>query len=147
MFGCDMHKANTSLQLLQAFQDAALGSEQFKLRLLELVARSVHCIATSIDKLAAKSHQGNIQEAIDYVYYPMGCDSDGEDNGKKKGLRGLPAFENLFFNVQYRNTKEYPFGPSDMAGYWAEDRIFGGVVLFDRGESGNEVCFAALLIF
>lgn len=25
-----------------------------------------------------------------------------------------------------------------MAGYWAEMRIFGGIVLFDRGESENE---------
>lgn len=26
-----------------------------------------------------------------------------------------------------------------MAGYWAEDVIFGGIVLFGRGESGTGV--------
>jgi hypothetical protein len=26
-----------------------------------------------------------------------------------------------------------------MVGYWAEDRIFGGVVLFGRGETGTGV--------
>jgi hypothetical protein len=35
---------------------------------------------------------------------------------------------------------QYPDGLADVAGYWAEDRIFGGVVLFDRGDSGYEVC-------
>jgi hypothetical protein len=34
---------------------------------------------------------------------------------------------------------QYPEGIADMVGYWAKDRILGGVVLFDRGESGNEV--------
>ncbi|KAK3897432.1 hypothetical protein C8A05DRAFT_39023, partial [Staphylotrichum tortipilum] len=27
-----------------------------------------------------------------------------------------------------------------MVGYWAEARILGGVVLFDRGASGHEEC-------
>lgn len=33
----------------------------------------------------------------------------------------------------------YPNGLADVVGYWAEARIFGGVVLFDRGESELEV--------
>ncbi|KAG8156838.1 hypothetical protein KVR01_013251 [Diaporthe batatas] len=32
----------------------------------------------------------------------------------------------------------YPAGIADVVGYWAEARIFGGVVVFDRGPSGVE---------
>lgn len=39
----------------------------------------------------------------------------------------------------YDDPKQYPDGNADVAGYWAEDQIFGGIVLFDRGESGTEV--------
>jgi hypothetical protein len=49
----------------------------------------------------------------------------------------------LFFHVDYMDHRQYPNGLADMAGYWAEDRIFGGVVLFDRGDSGYEVCDVA----
>ncbi|KAB5578811.1 hypothetical protein GE09DRAFT_1091117, partial [Coniochaeta sp. 2T2.1] len=34
--------------------------------------------------------------------------------------------------------EQYPDGLADVAGYWAEDLIFGGIVLFDGGESGLE---------
>ncbi|KAK3185697.1 hypothetical protein K4F52_005562 [Lecanicillium sp. MT-2017a] len=44
----------------------------------------------------------------------------------------------MFNHYQYTDHEQYPRGPADMAGYWLEDRIFGGVVLFDRGESGKE---------
>ncbi|KAK4129827.1 hypothetical protein N657DRAFT_630627 [Parathielavia appendiculata] len=33
---------------------------------------------------------------------------------------------------------QYPNGVADMVRYWAGARIFGGVVLFDRGPSGTE---------
>jgi hypothetical protein len=41
----------------------------------------------------------------------------------------------------YTDTKQYPRGVADVAGYWAEDLIFGGVVLFGRGESGTGVSY------
>lgn len=101
-----------------------------------MIARGVHSIATSLDMRANKLHQGNIAEAIAYqtVKEPF-----YEDNARWVP-QTLEAFPHLFFNVGYMNNKQYPFGIADMAGYWAEDRIFGGVVLFDRGESGKEVC-------
>jgi hypothetical protein len=33
--------------------------------------------------------------------------------------------------------ENYPNDAADMAGYWAEARIIGGVVLFDRRPDGN----------
>lgn len=102
---------------------------------MELVARSIHCIATSIDKLAEKAHVGDIREAIEFVQ-PGRVVQMGERTIQMASAR---PFEHLFFNRNYMNVKDYPFGISNMAGYWAEDRIFGGVVLFDRGDSGKEV--------
>lgn len=43
------------------------------------------------------------------------------------------------FHSSYQNWKQYPHGLADLVGYWAEYRLFGGVVLFDRGESGSAV--------
>ncbi len=45
----------------------------------------------------------------------------------------------MFHHCMYADSEQYPFGAADMAGYWLEDRVFGGVVLFDRGASGKEV--------
>lgn len=36
-------------------------------------------------------------------------------------------------------SKAYPNGLADVVGYWAEYRIFGGIVLFDRGANEEEV--------
>lgn len=40
----------------------------------------------------------------------------------------------LFYHRWYDNHEKYPNGLADMVAYWAEERIFGGVVLFDRRE-------------
>ena len=44
-----------------------------------------------------------------------------------------------FFHEYYTESERYPHGLGDVAGYWAEGKIFGGVVVFDRGESDSEV--------
>ncbi len=38
----------------------------------------------------------------------------------------------LFCHPWYRDYDQYPEGIADSVGYWAEGRILGGVVLFDR---------------
>lgn len=40
---------------------------------------------------------------------------------------------------EYADAERYPEGVADVTGYWAENWIFGGVVVFSRGESGAEV--------
>ena len=44
-----------------------------------------------------------------------------------------------FYHTEYEEYENYPFGLLDVVGYWAEDRLFGGVLLFDRGETGSGV--------
>ena len=38
----------------------------------------------------------------------------------------------LFLHEWYQDYERYPNGVADCVGFWAEARIFGGVVLFDR---------------
>ncbi len=44
-----------------------------------------------------------------------------------------------FYHTSYKEFERYPFGLLNVVGYWAEAQVFGGVLLFDRGESGLEV--------
>lgn len=44
----------------------------------------------------------------------------------------------LFQHPWYQAYEKYPKGVDDMVGYWAEGRIFGGVVLFDRRRPGSQ---------
>jgi hypothetical protein len=50
-----------------------------------------------------------------------------------------PPYITLLSHYDYLDHEYYPRGWADTVGYWAEDRLFGGVVLFDRGSSGTEV--------
>ena len=43
----------------------------------------------------------------------------------------------LFCHPWYTSYERYPKGVADMIGYWAENRILGGVVLFDRRDQGT----------
>ena len=44
-----------------------------------------------------------------------------------------------FHHRNYIECEHYPFGILNVVGYWAETQLFGGVLLFDRGDSGLEV--------
>lgn len=55
--------------------------------------------------------------------------------------RRWSRFSTPFCLLRYSKAEQYPEGAADMVGYWAEDRIFGGVVLFGRGKDGTGVRF------
>lgn len=93
---------------------------------LELVAVATHTIAVNLYKLDLGLHKHAAQ--------PSG------ENSKKNDQLGRWS---LPFCVRFYARKEYPDGPADAAGYWAENRIFGGVVLFGRGDDGTGVCFCS----
>jgi hypothetical protein len=44
----------------------------------------------------------------------------------------IPPGPTLFSHHAYLDDDVYPEGVADMVGYWAEDRILGGVVVFER---------------
>ena len=54
-------------------------------------------------------------------------------------FHGTGRFYVDIYHDRYRRLEQYPSGLLNVVGYWAETQLFGGVVLFDRGESGLEV--------
>lgn len=54
-------------------------------------------------------------------------------------FRGTDHFYVDFYHTDYQQFEDFPFGLLNVVGYWAEAELFGGVVLFERVESGSEV--------
>lgn len=111
-------------KLLRAFRAAAPGSPAFGARLLELVAVAVHQFAALVYQLDFRLHRGDVDAVVQWVD-PLPADYTG------------PVIENtlpptVFYHSLHTAADVYPEGIADTVGYWAEDRIFGGVVVFDR---------------
>ncbi|KAJ3546444.1 hypothetical protein NM208_g1995 [Fusarium decemcellulare] len=105
--------------LLHAYQIAAPESRAFQTTLIELVARTIHNIAVWLFKQEPTLPPTN--ELV--AWRPSEENEDFYPNG-------YPP--TLFWHPWYHDYDQYPEGVADIAGYWAESRIFGGVVLFDR---------------
>ncbi|KAI0006496.1 hypothetical protein F4779DRAFT_629777 [Xylariaceae sp. FL0662B] len=114
-----------SSTLLSAFRAASPGSRAFDVHLIELVARSVHQIAVLLFK------QGPIRPEDD----PLLSWRPSEDSMSTLYPMGFPS--TFFLHHWYRDYDQYPEGIADGVRYWAESRIFGGVVLFDRRTPGS----------
>lgn len=91
---------------------------------LELVAVIIHNIAVELFKLVDGGFHKNTVWPSDEAYR--------EHNWSR--------WPTPFCLLHYSKPKQYPDGISDVTGYWAEDRIFGGVVLFGRGSNDTGVC-------
>ncbi|KAK3290881.1 uncharacterized protein B0H64DRAFT_49151 [Chaetomium fimeti] len=121
--------------VMQSYQKATLGTREFKLRLVELVAKSVHQIAVLLSQLDDKLHSKEDIHAVVSWKKESQWVVEGRRRVFEEALKPRPT---LFYHVDYMDYEQYPEGMADVAGYWAEDRIFGGIVVFDRGESGSE---------
>lgn len=91
---------------------------------LELAAVTIHNIAVELFKLVNGGFHKDIIWPSDEAYR--------EQNWSR--------FPTPFCLLHYSKPEQYPDGIADLAGYWAEDRIFGGVVLFGRGTNDTGVC-------
>lgn len=92
--------------------------------LIELVAVSVHQLAALLFQLDASMHKGgplDVERITQHVDPPLA-----------PGLAVFPARPTLFSHHGYLHDDIYPDGVADVVGYWAEDRILGGVAVFDR---------------
>ncbi|KAI0005225.1 hypothetical protein F4779DRAFT_621142 [Xylariaceae sp. FL0662B] len=117
---------------VQAFQNSALDSDEFNLRLIELTAVACHQVAVHLYQLddgvhKHQEHETWLEEALSHL---------PED--QPYAARLLPP-ATTFFHWHYQASHQYPHGIADVVGYWAEAKIFGGVVVFDRGESESEI--------
>ncbi|KAK2768653.1 hypothetical protein FQN54_000509 [Arachnomyces sp. PD_36] len=95
----------------QKLQDTALGSKEFSFALMNLMAIMMHDLAV------------NIYEE----FHPLSTHIVSTEPT-------LPDFA----HPKYLNYRAYPRGLADLVGYWAEMRIFGGVVVFEHGNPPGE---------
>lgn len=115
-------------KLLFTYLAAAPASRAFNTRLIELLAVSIHQIAVHLFNLDISLHKtGGIAEwappKSDEFWWRLNPDG--------------PA-PTMFYHTWYQDSDQYPNGVADIVGYWAEARIFGGVVLFDRQKPKNQ---------
>ncbi|KAK7429164.1 hypothetical protein QQZ08_004379 [Neonectria magnoliae] len=107
-------------KVVQDYNNAEPGSKPFHLRLIELVAVSLHQIGVTLFKLDLRLHHGDIESIINWK---MPSSEYAVD---------VPPRPTLFTHPGYYDDDVYPEGLADVVGYWAEDRIIGGVTVFDR---------------
>lgn len=87
-----------------------------------MTAVAVHEIAIQLFRLGSSFHTNDSLTS----WVPP------KDDGLFWELNPEGAWPTLFRHPSYINCDHYPDGVADMVGYWAEARILGGVVLFDR---------------
>ncbi|KAI2464995.1 hypothetical protein F4781DRAFT_435815 [Annulohypoxylon bovei var. microspora] len=110
-------------RLIFSYQSASPGSKVFRMRLIEMIAIAVHQIAAILFKLDTSLHKDDgitewvppKEDTFFWEFFPNG------------------PHPTLFNHSCYTDHEQYPDGVADIVGYWAESRILGGVVLFDRG--------------
>ncbi|KAK3903105.1 hypothetical protein C8A05DRAFT_43624 [Staphylotrichum tortipilum] len=119
----------THLHLLHDYRTCAPGSRRFKIVLIELVAVAVHQLAALLFELDTSMHK---DDGITGWTPPL----SGELYWKLYLDGPLPT---LFRHGWYKDYPQYPRGVADMVGYWAEARILGGVVLFDRRDPDSNL--------
>ncbi|KAF5017836.1 hypothetical protein F66182_10207 [Fusarium sp. NRRL 66182] len=121
-------------QLLYAFNDTTVGSRGFHLRFIELVVVACHQLAVHLYNLDDGAHK---HEVVDTWLQQHRMESV-----LNRAARIFPGTYYLpptaFFHRFYTHYEQYPCGVADVVGYWAEGMIFGGVVVFDRGETEQE---------
>ncbi|KAK4157367.1 hypothetical protein C8A00DRAFT_40212 [Chaetomidium leptoderma] len=109
-------------KLVHGYRACAPGSRGFKSRLIEMVAVAVHQIAAILFELDTSVHK---DDGITEWAPPK------SDPWYWKWHPGGPL-PTLLHHDWYVDYDQYPRHTADMVGYWAEARILGGVVLFDR---------------
>ncbi|KAF4950294.1 hypothetical protein FGADI_8277 [Fusarium gaditjirri] len=136
----DLSQLQLNLKTIKAFSDTVPGSEQFNLRLVEIVAVACHQIGAYLFDLDDGAHKH--QEYGDWRQSVLEEKEHGIDS-----RRYYDPPPSAFCHRAYRHPEQYPNGLADVAGYWAESKILGGVVVFDRGETEQEEQFDDLIKF
>lgn len=116
----------------RGIQEAEDGSEQFKFRLIELVAVACHQVGSHLYELDSGPHPHSLYEKWHRKVTE-------ERNSGVQSRRYTYSSKSVFSHRAFQVSPQYPRGFADTAGYWAEGQVFGGVIIFDRGESENEV--------
>jgi len=129
-----------SIKLIQAFQASPVGSRTFKLRLMEMTAIACHDLAVF---LFQQSDGGRHKGCHTWKRPPIMVHPFGRSEAALVPVPFSDPPPTVFSHDCYRSFEQYPNGVADMVGYWAEFRLFGGVVVFDRGEDEMGVCITS----
>ncbi|KAK3983863.1 hypothetical protein QBC44DRAFT_302410 [Cladorrhinum sp. PSN332] len=123
--------------VMQCYQNVEPGPREFNMRLVELVAVAVHQTGVLLYQLKPKMHTDEeIQALTSWTAGPQWVEFGTK--GRRMMLPAIKPWPTWFLHCQYADHDQYPHGLADVAAYWLEDRILGGIALFDRGESGAE---------
>lgn len=117
------------LKVAEAYQNTAVGTREFHLRLIEIAAIALHTIASDLFSHTNKPSYKRPQSPR--LEFPP-----GEFIMRPGEKRDIPTY---LYPQNYIDHDRYPMGVADMVGYWAEYPVLGDVVLFDRGQSEKEV--------
>ncbi|KAF4468892.1 hypothetical protein FALBO_4208 [Fusarium albosuccineum] len=120
--------------LLTSFQNTTPGTKDFHLRLIELVVVACHQIAAYLFDLDEGAHKHKLYH--DWLQEQLMTSVLRNKQGTHVSGYYLPPA--AFFHPNYVYPEQYPRGLADVAGYWAEGKIFGGVIVFERGETELE---------
>ncbi|KAG6367437.1 hypothetical protein INS49_001626 [Diaporthe citri] len=125
---------NTQHKLLLAFQASSPGSRAFRTPLIEIAAVAVHQVAVLLyQNNPDLSSPTSTTRAVHAWAPPRDDESRRSATWWRFRPEGPPA--TLFCHDWYCDHAQYPNGVADVAGYWAENRVLGGVVLFDHAEA------------
>lgn len=113
------------IQAIRSYESAPEGSPAFTASLVELVARCVHHIGAWIYRQDRNRHKD---------------DAFSRWRPTEHQVHSCPKTfpYTMFCHPWYRDYDQYPGGLADSVGYWAEGRILGGVILFDRRDPRKE---------
>lgn len=128
----DIKTLSFNPKLLQAYQSAPPSTRLFNLRLLEITAAAVHQIGILLFKLKLLMHVPATTNGSD-------IDTVTRWEPPPDKFARIEPHPTLFSQPYFIAHEQYPDGVADMVGYWAEDRILGGVALFDRSRTWDRI--------
>ncbi|KAI0145631.1 hypothetical protein GGR57DRAFT_480146 [Xylariaceae sp. FL1272] len=125
----DIRCLRFSPMALQGFQNEIPSSRSFHFRLIELLAVACHQIAAFLFQADESNQHRKAYEAWASKWNEL--KTTGDEGYILEDMKP----PTVFYHDSYCDHEQYPRAVPDVVGYWAEAKIFGGVVLFERGES------------
>lgn len=118
-------------KLLQAYRSTTPSTRDFNLRLIELTAVALHQIAIFVFRLGRRLHDPSTTQGKDIEGVTLW------EREPDEWARLIP-WPTMFTHPNFVAMEQYPNGVADMVGYWTENRILGGVAIFDRSRDWND---------
>ncbi|TVY65341.1 hypothetical protein Focb16_v016249 [Fusarium oxysporum f. sp. cubense] len=122
-----MADVKIDLEKLNRYQETKPPSRSFYLRLIEVTVCALHQIGVRL------SQQENFHDPATTAGHDVVSTTNWER--PLDHLCRVTPWPTMFIATQFTAHNRYPNGIDDIVGYWAENRILGGVALFDHSQS------------